>query len=364
MEKHSRSPSEQDLCGMLGIGSVCRACKSLVTKRHPEKNSSPRKLHTRKDPYNNKLKSADESYKAFSSEVRDAKTMNDVHNTRYIGEAMHGDDPSSPRGFFMHRTLNHYFTSSPLSSPCPSPTPLSRSTSRRSRTPTPSRPAPSLLKTMSRRSVDATSFSGPLSRSASRRSSTIMYSNSNGLIKPPATEKQLECTLEELCLGCIKKIKIRRDVVTNNGQIVQEEEVLTIKVKPGWTKGTKITFEGMGNETPGTYPADITFVVAEKRHPLFRREGEDLELAIEIPLLKALTGCTLSIPLVGGEQMSLTLDDIIYPGCEKIIAGQGMPMPKEQGKRGNLIVKFLVEFPEELTEYQRYEIHSILKDSC
>lgn len=139
--------------------------------------------------------------------------------------------------------------------------------------------------------------------------------------------------------------------------------MLTIQVKPGWKKGTKVTFEGMGNERPGIPPADITFVIAEKRHPLFRREGDDLEMGVEIPLVKALTGCEISIPLLGGETMNLMIDDIIHPGYEKIIQGQGMPNPKEQGKRGNLKVVFLVEFPTELTDEQRSDILSILEDS-
>ncbi|KAI3745899.1 hypothetical protein L6452_08310 [Arctium lappa] len=88
-------------------------------------------------------------------------------------------------------------------------------------------------------------------------------------------------------------------------QIIQEDEVLTIKVKPGWKngkKGTKVTFEGMGNETPGVCAADITFVVDEKRHPVFKRNGDDLEVAIELPLVDALTGCTLTVPFLDGEQ--------------------------------------------------------------
>jgi DnaJ family protein B protein 13 len=146
-------------------------------------------------------------------------------------------------------------------------------------------------------------------------------------------------------------------------QIIQEEEILTIKVKPGWKKGTKITFEGMGNERPGSCPADIIFVIAEKRHSLFRREGEDLEIGVEIPLVKALTGCQISIPLLGGKKTSLLIDDIIYPGYERIIEGQGMPNTKEQGKRGSLTVVVLVEFPTELTDEQRSDILSILQDS-
>ena len=139
--------------------------------------------------------------------------------------------------------------------------------------------------------------------------------------------------------------------------------MLTINVQPGWKTGTKITFEGKGNDRPGLHREDIIFFISEKSHQLFRREGDDLELGVEIPLLKALTGCTISVPLLGGEEMNLTLDDIIYPGYEKVIAGKGMPISKEPGKRGNLRITFLVEFPIELADQQRSEVVSILQDS-
>ncbi|XP_045810546.1 dnaJ homolog subfamily B member 13-like [Trifolium pratense] len=199
---------------------------------------------------------------------------------------------------------------------------------------------------------------------SSRKSTPIMYSNSSGMLKPPPIEKNIECTLEELCYGCTKKIMIRRDVLTDNGGIVQEEELLTINVKPGWTKGTKIKFVGKGNERPNAYSEDIIFSISEKRHQLFRREGNDLELCVEIPLLKALTGGTILVPLLGGENMNLTVDDIIYPGYEKIISDQGMPISSAAGKRGKLIVKFIVEFPTHLSDNQRCDVFSILQNSC
>ncbi|XP_019051580.1 PREDICTED: dnaJ homolog subfamily B member 13-like [Nelumbo nucifera] len=223
---------------------------------------------------------------------------------------------------------------------------LSKSSSRRSHTPTPSRTSSSLTKSMSQRST-----------------TPIMYSFSRARRKPAPIEKQLECTLEELCHGCVKKIKITRDVVSDVGLIVQEEETLKIKVKPGWKRGTKVTFEGMGDEKPGSLPADIVFLIAEKHHPLFKRVEDDLLLTIEIPLLSALTGCTLSIPLLGGAKMSLQLKDIIYPGYEKIIPGQGMPDPRDQGRRGDLRVKFHINFPTQLSNQQRSEIRDLLGDS-
>lgn len=133
-------------------------------------------------------------------------------------------------------------------------------------------------------------------------------------------------------------------------------------MQPGWKKGTKITFEGKGDERPGTLPADLIFSIDEKKHPLFQRDGNDLELGVEVPLVQALTGCTTPIPLLGGGHMTVSIDDIIYPGYEKIIPGQGMPISK-QAKRGNLRLKFLVDFPAELSNDQRVQIVNILEES-
>lgn len=144
--------------------------------------------------------------------------------------------------------------------------------------------------------------------------------------------------------------------------IVQQEEVLKIQVKPGWKKGTKVTFEGKGDEKPRYLPADIIFSIDEKRHPLFTRDGDDLEIGVEVPLLSALTGCSISVPLFRGDKMTLSFDDIIYPGYEKVIKGQGMPNPKDPGKRGDLRIKFLVQFPTELSDEKRAQVCRILQD--
>lgn len=146
--------------------------------------------------------------------------------------------------------------------------------------------------------------------------------------------------------------------------IAQEEEMLKIKIKPGWKKGIEVLFEGKGDEKPGTLHADIVFLIDEKKHPLFERDGDDLEIGVEVPLVKALTGCFLQVPLLGeSEKMSVYIDDIIYPGYEKIIKGQGMPKSKQQGVRGDLRIKFLIEFPtDQLPDEQRADAVHILLD--
>ncbi|KAK9214356.1 hypothetical protein WN944_006345 [Citrus x changshan-huyou] len=201
-----------------------------------------------------------------------------------------------------------------------------------------------------------------LSRNMSRRGPIIFSQTTAARRKPPPVERKLTCTLEELCEGSVKKITINREIVSDDGKIYQEEETLRVKLKPGWKKGTKITFEGKGDRKPGYLPADIVFSIDEKRHPLFRRTGDDLEIGVEIPLVQALTGCSLAVPLLGKEKMNLSFDEIIYPDFEKVIQGQGMPKPKEEGKRGDLRIRFLVEFPTNLSNAQRHEAYTILQD--
>ncbi|KAJ6803206.1 dnaJ protein-like protein 1-like [Iris pallida] len=181
-------------------------------------------------------------------------------------------------------------------------------------------------------------------------------------VKPPPEERKLECTLEELCRGCKKEIKFIRNVVEKNGMIVQKQESQTIRVKPGWKKGTKITFEGLGDERPGCLPADVVFFIAEKEHPTFKRVGNDLVLKAEIPLVSALTGCTFSFRLISGEKMTCAFEDeVVYPGYEKVVKGQGMPVAGEKGVRGDLRIKFQITFPTQLSSAQRSELVEILK---
>ncbi|GAB2297480.1 hypothetical protein Dimus_031583 [Dionaea muscipula] len=70
-------------------------------------------------------------------------------------------------------------------------------------------------------------------------------------------------------------------------------EVLVIDVEPGWKKATRITFPGKGHHEPGLLPGDIVFVIGEKAHAVFWRNGNDLIVHQWNSLLEARTGKTL-----------------------------------------------------------------------
>ncbi|WCJ29776.1 DNAJ heat shock family protein [Euphorbia peplus] len=171
--------------------------------------------------------------------------------------------------------------------------------------------------------------------------------------KPAPVESKLPCSLEELYSGSTRKMKISRTVVDANGRQVQETEILSIDVKPGWKKGTKITFPDKGNEQLNQLPADLVFVIDEKPHSTFKRDANDLIINQRVTLAEALGGTTVNLTTLDGRNLSIPVHDIVSPGYELVVAREGMPIAKEPGNRGDLRIKFEVKFPTRLTPEQR-----------
>lgn len=167
--------------------------------------------------------------------------------------------------------------------------------------------------------------------------------------------------LEDILTGCTKTMKITRKVLKNNGKLQKEDKMLTVNVKPGWKSGTKITFPKEGDQGVHKVPADVVFVIKDKPHPVFKREGSDIRYTAKVTLKDALCGCVVTVPLLGGGQTRLNMtEEVIKPDKVKIISGQGLPYPKEPSRRGDLIVGFNVIFPDRVTSGLKKQLAAIL----
>ena len=138
------------------------------------------------------------------------------------------------------------------------------------------------------------------------------------------------------------------------------EEILTIEIKPGWKKGTKITFPEKGNEQRGVIPSDLVFIIDEKPHSVFKRDGNDLVVTQKITLVEALTGYTAQLTTLDGRNLTVSVNSIVSPNYEEVVKGEGMPIPKDPSRRGNLRIKFNIKFPSRLTSEQKTGIKRLL----
>jgi DnaJ-class molecular chaperone len=133
----------------------------------------------------------------------------------------------------------------------------------------------------------------------------------------------LDCSLAELFNGCIKKFTITRKRFNGENQLCEESKQLVIRVKPGWKKGTKITFPSEGDEGVGVIPADVIFTIRERENsdPGYSREGYNLIYTYRLSLSDALTDCSLQIPTLDQRVISLACPEVVSPYYEKLIPG-------------------------------------------
>ncbi|XP_075903883.1 dnaJ homolog subfamily B member 1-like [Nelusetta ayraudi] len=180
----------------------------------------------------------------------------------------------------------------------------------------------------------------------------------------PPVVHDLQVTLEEVLAGGTKKMKISRKRLNPDGRTIRrEDKILEVQIKKGWKEGTKITFPKEGDETPTNIPADVVFVLKDKPHPVFRRDGSDIIYPAKISLRDALCGSTVSAPTLEGRTLSVSTTDVVQPGTKRRISGEGLPYPKRPERRGDLIVEYEVRFPERLSQSARDTIAQVLPRS-
>lgn len=182
-------------------------------------------------------------------------------------------------------------------------------------------------------------------------------------VKDEPVVEALAVTLEEAFNGCMKKMRIRRQVMNDDGLTSsQKDKILTINVKPGWKEGTKITFPKEGDQDPNRIPADVVFVLKYHPHPRFERSGNNLIHTAKIDLAGALTGVIIELTTLDGRVISVPVNDVVTPGYELKVPGEGMPITSASGKKGDLIIRFNVVFPSNLSKQSKQLIRQALAE--
>lgn len=177
----------------------------------------------------------------------------------------------------------------------------------------------------------------------------FQHSSRSSSRKDPSIEYDVYCSLEEINTGCTKKMKINKKVLQSDGSTRREDKLISINVKPGWKAGTKITFSKEGDQGKNKIPADVVFIIRDKMHPLFKRDGSDIKYTSSISLKQALCGCSMDVPTLDGKTITLSLaEEVIKPTTTKRLKGYGLPLPKESSKKGDLVVSFDIRFPDHI----------------
>ena len=88
-------------------------------------------------------------------------------------------------------------------------------------------------------------------------------------------------------------------------------------------------------------------------------------------LQDALNASPVILHTIENEQIELSVDEVISPQTVKILHGKGMPIEdvvdplapvRLNHRKGNLIVRFDIQFPEQLSETQKEDFAAVLDE--
>ncbi len=124
------------------------------------------------------------------------------------------------------------------------------------------------------------------------------------------------------------------------------EEQITVRIPPGVSDGGRLRIPGKGGEgRNGGAPGDLWIQVRVEPHPVFRREGSDLEFDLPITLAEAVSGARVEVPTLDSKA-TLTIPPGTSSHSRLRLRGQGVPASRTTAA-GDLYARIKIMVPKE-----------------
>ena len=134
---------------------------------------------------------------------------------------------------------------------------------------------------------------------------------------------------------------------------------IEVRIPAGVKTGSRVRVAGEGRPGSGKGAAgDLYLVVTVLPHARLERKGDDLHLETDVPYLDAILGGEVTLNTIDG-RIALRIPELTQNGRQIRVAGKGMPVLGQQGKRGDLFVRVRVTVPDALSTEEREHIHAL-----
>ncbi len=146
---------------------------------------------------------------------------------------------------------------------------------------------------------------------------------------------------------------------------VKRAKNIEVDIPAGINAGETVSYRGLGNAGSKGGPAgDLLVTVSIKRHSVFTRTGYDVNLEVPITFVQAALGADIELPVLDPDKkyepgkMTYTVPEGTQPETVVRLRGKGIPHVRS-GARGDMLVKFTVEVPKNLTSEQKEVISKL-----
>jgi molecular chaperone DnaJ len=162
----------------------------------------------------------------------------------------------------------------------------------------------------------------------------------------------------ETCFGTGQVPKEICDKCKGKGVSRREEEI-SIVIPAGIRDGEMVRMAGYGEAVFKGTPGDLYIKINVTPHPVFKREGNDLLMNLNLKLTDALLGTKHTIQTLDGE-IEVTIPEGV--SINEILRVRGKGVPTGKSKRGDLLIKLHIKLPNKLSRKSREIIEELKKE--
>lgn len=161
----------------------------------------------------------------------------------------------------------------------------------------------------------------------------------------------------EACAGQGKVPKEKCDNCSGVGVLKKEEEI-RIKVPSGIEDGEMIRLTSGGEAVKGGQAGDLYIKVHVRSHKIFRKEGNDLIMNLEVKLTDAILGTDHSVETLDGRAL-LKIPEGTNTGDVLRIKGKGVPNGRA---RGDILAVVKVLIPKKLSKSAKETVNKLKEE--
>ncbi len=126
---------------------------------------------------------------------------------------------------------------------------------------------------------------------------------------------------------------------------VRARREISVKIPAGVADGMRVRLAAQGEVGPGGGPAgDLYVEVHEQPHDIFVRDGDDLRCTVEVPMVDAALGTTVTVEDILDGPVEITIPPGTQPGSVTTMRGHGLPRLRSEA-RGDLHAHIEVTVP-------------------
>ncbi len=164
----------------------------------------------------------------------------------------------------------------------------------------------------------------------------------------------------KICEKCMGAGEVPKEVCEKckGVGVMRKEEEVTINIPAGIRDGEMIRMTGMGEAVSKGSTGDLYIKINVAPHAVFKREGNDLVMNLNLKLSDALLGAQYPIETLDGKidvkiPEGVSINEILR------VKGKGVP---SKSKRGDLLIKLNIKLPTKLSRKERELVEQLKKE--